>query len=129
MLESGEDTKKVKDPTSDLVSEQDVGVSILSRGVTLSVSWQVLTVTAARKKHSLCCSVLDEPRKLIEISFSISYTLSTSNSFQSLLSMLRKQDFQIWLGLSYSTLSIECYIQILSEVSKLPGCANGLNIL
>lgn len=38
MLESGEDTKKVKDPTSDLVSEQDVGVSILSRGAALSES-------------------------------------------------------------------------------------------
>lgn len=57
MLESGEDTKKVKDPTSDLVSEQDAGVSILSGGAALSVSGQVLTVTAARKKHSSCCSV------------------------------------------------------------------------
>lgn len=73
--------------------------------------------------------MLDEPRKLIETSFSISYNLSTSNSFQSLSSMLLKQDFQIRLGLSYSTLNIECYIQILSEVSKLPGCENGLNVL
>lgn len=54
--------------------------------------------------HCDCCkgatlAVPDESRRLIKTLFSILYKPSTSNSFQSLSSILLKRDFQIRLGL------------------------------